>query len=282
MSLQTITTTTGNKYLNIGCGNTFSNEWTNIDLSSQPGVQFWDIRKPLPFANNLFDAVYTSHVLEHLIPEIGHKLVEEIFRILKPNGIFRLVVPDLENICREYLHLLELCLNSPTTENKQKYNWILLELFDQMIRTQSGGMMAEMMRRNDIDHAYLKSRQPELYNLFFPDNSTTMSKHLPDTLPSFFSRIRSKSLTQLIQISLQKFTSLFRSHDNPEKSGEIHKWMYDRFSLHQLLIRNGFRNFEVKDFNQSSIMDWQRYQLDTLHNKSTPRKPDSIYVEAFK
>jgi len=62
-----------------------------------------DIRKPLPFRDNSADAVYASHVLEHLYREQGQQLARECFRVLAPGGIVRLVVPDLNAIVREYL-----------------------------------------------------------------------------------------------------------------------------------------------------------------------------------
>lgn len=45
----------------------------------------------LPFADESFDVVYASHVLEH-IPD-DHKAITEIHRILKPNGLAILPVP---------------------------------------------------------------------------------------------------------------------------------------------------------------------------------------------
>jgi ubiquinone/menaquinone biosynthesis C-methylase UbiE len=62
-----------------------------------------DIRKPLPFADGSADAVYASHVLEHLYREQGQQLIRESFRVLAPGGVVRIVVPDLNSIVQEYL-----------------------------------------------------------------------------------------------------------------------------------------------------------------------------------
>jgi SAM-dependent methyltransferase len=51
--------------------------------------------------------VYCSHVLEHLSRRDFDRAVRETFRILKPGGIFRLVVPDLEAAARTYLSALD-------------------------------------------------------------------------------------------------------------------------------------------------------------------------------
>jgi ubiquinone/menaquinone biosynthesis C-methylase UbiE len=62
-----------------------------------------DFRKPLPFPDCSADAVYASHVLEHLYREQGQQLIRESFRVLVLGGIVRIVVPDLNSIVREYL-----------------------------------------------------------------------------------------------------------------------------------------------------------------------------------
>ncbi|MGL4500341.1 MAG: hypothetical protein ACRCU2_14845 [Planktothrix sp.] len=53
------------KCLNIGCGSNFHASWTNIDISSvYPGVQTYDIRKGLPFADLSFDDRYNLDMLD--------------------------------------------------------------------------------------------------------------------------------------------------------------------------------------------------------------------------
>ncbi len=47
--------------------------------------------------------VYCSHVLEHLALEDFRAALVNTRRYLKPGGLFRLVVPDLESLSREYI-----------------------------------------------------------------------------------------------------------------------------------------------------------------------------------
>ena len=61
-----------------------------------------DIRKGLPYNNNSLLYVYSSHCFEHLYLDQAMKFLRECFRVLKPGGILRLVVPDLELLIREY------------------------------------------------------------------------------------------------------------------------------------------------------------------------------------
>jgi SAM-dependent methyltransferase len=63
-----------------------------------------DILKGLPgVRENSCDGVYCSHVLEHLSYEDCQLAVSNTFRIMKPGGYFRCVVPDLETAAREYV-----------------------------------------------------------------------------------------------------------------------------------------------------------------------------------
>jgi predicted SAM-dependent methyltransferase len=47
--------------------------------------------------------VYCSHVLEHLALNEFRTTLLNVFRYLKPGGVFRLVVPDLEFIAKLYV-----------------------------------------------------------------------------------------------------------------------------------------------------------------------------------
>ena len=64
-------------------------------------------------------------------------------------------------------------------------------------------------------------------------------------------------------------------------SGEVHKWMYDRYSLSVLLNQAGFHQFKVCACNESQIPAFNSYLLD-INADGTIRKPDSLFVEARK
>ncbi len=57
----------------------------------------------LPFPDASMEAVYTSHTLEHLSAPTVRLFVEEARRVLRPQGILRIVVPDLEARLRSLL-----------------------------------------------------------------------------------------------------------------------------------------------------------------------------------
>lgn len=76
---------------------------SQLNVKWNPDIFIHDLRRPLPFKNNLFSAIYASHVLEHLYLNKAQNLLKECFRVLKPNGVLRIMVPDLKEIVNNYL-----------------------------------------------------------------------------------------------------------------------------------------------------------------------------------
>jgi ubiquinone/menaquinone biosynthesis C-methylase UbiE len=70
-------------------------------------VRFGDIVEGLPLPPESASGVYASHVLEHLSHGDCLRALRNTYRLLKPGGVFRLIVPDLEIAARDYLALLQ-------------------------------------------------------------------------------------------------------------------------------------------------------------------------------
>ncbi|MCL5039659.1 MAG: class I SAM-dependent methyltransferase [Firmicutes bacterium] len=85
------------KVLDLGCGPNKISGATGVDLRPGPGVDVvHDLNVyPWPFANDEFDLVNASHVLEHLEDVI--RAVEEIHRVTKPGGLVRVLVPHFSS-----------------------------------------------------------------------------------------------------------------------------------------------------------------------------------------
>jgi hypothetical protein len=66
-------------------------------------VEYGDIVKGLPVAAGSCRAVYCSHVLEHLSLQDFRTALKNTCSYLEKDGIFRLVLPDLEYLARTYL-----------------------------------------------------------------------------------------------------------------------------------------------------------------------------------
>lgn len=62
-----------------------------------------DLKKGIPAPAASVDAVYHSHVLEHIDRDAVPGFFADIARVLRPGGVHRIVVPDLERYAHEYL-----------------------------------------------------------------------------------------------------------------------------------------------------------------------------------
>jgi SAM-dependent methyltransferase len=113
--------------LHLGCGTRAPEGWVNVDnfigarlaripvlrwivrtsnafaLDWPPNVFLHDLRRRFPWPDASADVIYASHLLEHLTRDEGARFLRECQRVLKPNGIVRIVVPDLRAIVDGYL-----------------------------------------------------------------------------------------------------------------------------------------------------------------------------------
>jgi predicted SAM-dependent methyltransferase len=85
----------GEKKLHIGAGGRRLPGWLNSDLHPSRGVLELDATQPLPFAEAVFDFVYSEHMIEHVAFEHGLGMLREVHRVLKPGGVARIATPDL-------------------------------------------------------------------------------------------------------------------------------------------------------------------------------------------
>ena len=244
--------------INLGCGGNFRKGWINIDIvSNNPDVIAYDLSKGIPLENDSVDFVYSSHMLEHLPKIEAEKLLREAYRVLKKGGIIRIAVPDLEAIAREYLKYLDKSKQGDETAQK-RYEWIILELLDQMTREASGGEMLKYWAQKDIPaYDYVIERVGmEAENAI---QSLRNSNFVPaDIIPED-------------PCEIGKF----------RQSGEVHKWMYDEYSLGKLLRNVGFQNVEKKSAFESNFEEFGKYYLDVTEEGKI-RKPDSLFMEAVK
>jgi predicted SAM-dependent methyltransferase len=76
--------------------------WINVDANMFTArCDVWaDLRNGLPFPYNSVDAIYSYHVIEHL-PEIDIHW-KEVFRCLKPGGVFRVGGPNGDNAIKKF------------------------------------------------------------------------------------------------------------------------------------------------------------------------------------
>ncbi len=147
-------------------------------------------------------------------------------------------------------------------EAQKKYEWIVIEMFDQMVRDQSGGEMLKYWQQNPM-----------------PAEKFVIE------------RVGSEALNAIHRLRISPVShgaaSVPEGSADPGKigsfriSGEVHQWMYDRYSLKGLLETAGFSAIKQCRADESAISEFNSYLLD-IENDGSVRKPDSLFIEAVK
>lgn len=244
------------RLLNLGCGSHHHAAWLNVDIApSTPGVHAVDLRGDWPLPENFFDVVYHSHVLEHMSQAQGTEYLRKCFAVLKPGGVLRVAVPDLEAIARNYIAALD-SARQGTPGAEHRHAWMLLELIDQMARHHSGGGMAEYFKQVPLPEA-----------AFVFERIGREGEHLAQTLQGKAPRPHEESDPLRV--------GAFRL------GGEVHRWMYDPWSLRRALETAGFTDITHVDAVTSAWPDFASFNLDA-DSAGLVRKPDSFFMEARK
>lgn len=61
------------------------------------------LERRLPFGDNTVDNIFAGEVLEHLSVDVAHRVLRESRRVLRPGGVIRICVPDLQCAIDQYL-----------------------------------------------------------------------------------------------------------------------------------------------------------------------------------
>jgi len=179
----------GRFLLNIGCGPRTHGDWNNLDFSPyailgprprlarvlrslrllsaerfenamnvDPEIIHRDVRTGLGFPDDSFDVVFHSHFITHLERNVAVAVGRECRRVLKPGGVLRAVVPDLEVIVTKYQEAIAgLESGDPTAANSHRE--ATEDLFELMVRRDPYGTsrqsrlvrFLELMLRGGVD-----------------------------------------------------------------------------------------------------------------------------------
>jgi SAM-dependent methyltransferase len=289
----------GRAMLNLACGARCPRAWNNVDFSplvrlarhtrlarafhalhlvsdpryerlgrTDPDVICWDLRRGIPFEDGTFDVVYHSHFLEHLERNAARRLLDECRRVLRHAGILRLVVPDLETLCRDYL---ESCRRlGQMAEGPQTRNFAFGDPNEASGRRPEAGGVAKR-EKTPLGSPGVYGLQPTAYSL---------SSHEPHVHDLIAQMVPSQCAgTRAQPWPLRTIERWFRG--DSLAAGEAHRWMYDRFTLGALLQSAGYSDIRVEAPGTSRIAGWPAFGLDTNADGS-PYKRHSLYMEATK
>lgn len=257
-------------FINLGCGLKAHAAWVNIDYSRAaplkklpffrriftsplpPNYLNHNLRYGIPFADNTASAVYSSHLLEHLYHDQAALFCKEQWRVLKPGGVIRVVVPDLEGAAARYIAALQ-CRRKDGESGRLAHEWATIYLMDQFVRRQSGGEMRTWLQAN---------------------RETPFVREMEGV-------IRDVAQDSDKQSRLRGFVIRLLGMDDPVKTGEMHRWMYDEVSLQSMLASVGFSSIKRLSSDESSIPGWENFHLDRAADGEL-HQPGSLYIEGLK
>lgn len=268
--------------VNLACGDVFvdADDWINFDYSATaPGVRRANLLAALPLERDAASLVYVSHFLEHIPRSEATAFLRECARILAPGGTLRLVVPDLENMCRAYLAQRD-------QGQHGRADFVVLEMLDQCVRREPGGELGRLYRALGAQAGqasdlvdFVRERTGE--NLLAAGPATTPAPDARRTRG--MARLRGRAETLWIRALLALLPAAFRAQNvSMAAVGERHHWVWDFHQLRAALEAAGFVAVVRHEANSSGFAGFPFRPLD-ISADGRPRKGlESMYVEAQK
>jgi predicted SAM-dependent methyltransferase len=103
--------------LHIGCGENILFSWLNADyFPHSDNILHCDATSKFRFEDEVFDYVFSEHVIEHLSCLDGYAMLSECYRVLKDKGKIRISTPDLQ-------FLIDLYRNDKSELEKEYVRW---------------------------------------------------------------------------------------------------------------------------------------------------------------
>jgi predicted SAM-dependent methyltransferase len=108
--------------LNLGCYDKKIPNFINVDIRPETGCDVIDdIFKLESFETESADLIYACHSLEHADYKEADAALKRWFEVLKPGGVLRLAVPDMEAHFAHYYYHRDLRLLHSTFWGSQKH-----------------------------------------------------------------------------------------------------------------------------------------------------------------
>jgi predicted SAM-dependent methyltransferase len=152
---------TAPRLLNLGCGHVTPQRWINVDGSKRAwlasrlplvnrtlvflgvlpptefsnNVQYANLSRRFPWADESVDGIYMGEILEHFTREGGDHVLRECYRVLRKDGTIRIRVPDNARFWQNYLDDYYAVKKQPRAEwNLHHSRWVEKFFRDILVR----------------------------------------------------------------------------------------------------------------------------------------------------
>ena len=227
--------------VNLACGDCFLDSWLNYDYApNSTNVKKINLLKNLPLDSGVASIVYSSHYFEHIPENFVNPFLSECYRIMKPGGMLRLVMPDFDEFCASYL-------SYRGNNEYQKAEFLLIEMIDQCVRTYPGGKLGNYYSRikNDPSNSemisFIKYRTGHDINI--QHNNDT--QNVDESNKSIFKRIINKLEWHYIKVVTAFLPPAFRKQNIKYTAvGGCYTRSNDFHTVKKILNLNGFLVFK--------------------------------------
>jgi SAM-dependent methyltransferase len=244
----------GRAMLNLACGTKMDWGWNNLDFS--------------PYA-------YLAHrrTLAYLLRRVGFLSATRYKRL---SGVDPEIIRyDLRNGIPFEDSAFDVVYHSHFLEhlNRDSAPFVLKESYRVL---KAGGILRVVLP----DLQILIERYMSSLSQLEAGNEAALDKHLQSVNAIFDQMVRTLPTGAKQQHPLVRRAERYLRGD-AAKTGELHRWMYDRYSLKALLLRTGFKDIRVEDAVTSRIQGWNQFYLD-INQDGSVYMPDSLYMEGMK
>ena len=213
---------------------------------------------------------------------------ESADRVLKPNGVCRVVTEDLEQMCRVYLQKLEAAWCGDR-QSADDYTWMLLEIYDQATREYPGGEMATYLSQSPLlNEAFIYARIGEPGKRMMSglrsrshggeNHAGSRAARRRTVREALVSRVRQLVLKTVLGRDGLKALEVGRFRLS---SGQVSYRMYDRHSLRQLFLAAGFADVAPRTSTESGYARWNAVNLDVSPGGQVSR-PHALILEGTR
>jgi SAM-dependent methyltransferase len=223
------------KYLNIGSCEFKKEGWLTLDKAQEhysSRQAHIDINHDLMGFNyialedNSLDIAYTSHTIEHISDKYVNHLFNQVYRLLKPGGVFRITCPDIGKCYDAY------------KENNKDY-------IDKWLLNPAGW---EFFRSKGIGEEFLFIFATYLSPCF--KNETGFKKYKEEEVSQIFTQYPKEAALSLFTDICQHMAETLQTH---YPGAHISWWDFDK--LKEILSGIGFSSIERSEFDSSETSE---------------------------